>query len=70
MVDESASRDPEPSSSVLARRDVTRILQEWRSGDTNALERLTPYVYDELRRLARGHMTPRKHQARMTGSDC
>jgi RNA polymerase sigma factor (TIGR02999 family) len=34
--------------------DVTSLLQEWTSGDQDALERLLPLVYDELRRLA-GH---------------
>lgn len=32
---------------------VTRLLQDWWSGDRHALEKLTPLVYDELRRLAR-----------------
>ena len=32
--------------------DVTQLLQEWRNGDEQALERLTPLVYDELRHLA------------------
>jgi len=31
-------------------------LTEWRSGHPQALERLTPLVYDELRRLARNYM--------------
>ncbi len=31
---------------------VTRILAEWRSGDAQAVERLVPLVYDELRHLA------------------
>jgi RNA polymerase sigma factor, TIGR02999 family len=33
--------------------DVTRLLQEWRQGDGEALDRLLPIVYDELRRIAR-----------------
>ena len=33
--------------------DVTEILHEWSSGDPEAPERLMPFVYDELRRLAR-----------------
>src|SRR5262245_39299115 len=33
--------------------DVTHLLLEWRSGDSSALDRLMPLVYDELRRLAR-----------------
>ena len=36
--------------------NFTQLLTEWRSGQPQALERLTPLVYDELRRLARGHM--------------
>jgi RNA polymerase sigma factor (TIGR02999 family) len=31
---------------------VTRLLEEWRNGDREALDRLIPVVYDELRRLA------------------
>jgi RNA polymerase sigma factor (TIGR02999 family) len=36
--------------------DVTQILHDWSSGDTKAPERLMPFVYDELRRLARGFL--------------
>jgi len=36
--------------------NFTQLLTEWRSGQPHALERLTPLVYDELRRLARSHM--------------
>ena len=32
--------------------DVTRLLQAWRRGDTVALDKLVPLVYDELHRLA------------------
>jgi RNA polymerase sigma factor (TIGR02999 family) len=32
--------------------EVTRLLHDWRDGDRAALEKLTPLVYDELRRLA------------------
>ena len=35
---------------------VTQLLKDWRSGDPEALERLTPLVYDELRRLADAYM--------------
>lgn len=31
---------------------VTTLLRDWRSGDTGALEELTPLVYDDLRRIA------------------
>jgi RNA polymerase sigma factor (TIGR02999 family) len=36
--------------------NFTQLLTEWRSGHPQALERLTPLIYDELRKLARGHM--------------
>jgi RNA polymerase sigma factor (TIGR02999 family) len=36
--------------------DITQLLGEWRSGNPQALDRLTPLIYDELRRLARGYM--------------
>jgi RNA polymerase sigma factor (TIGR02999 family) len=36
--------------------DFTQLLSEWRSGHPQALERLTPLVYEELRRLARNYM--------------
>jgi RNA polymerase sigma factor (TIGR02999 family) len=36
--------------------DVTALLQAWRTGDDEALARLTPLVYDELHRLAHRSM--------------
>jgi RNA polymerase sigma-70 factor, ECF subfamily len=36
--------------------DVSEILRAWSDGDQDALDRLTPIVYDELRRLARRYM--------------
>jgi RNA polymerase sigma-70 factor, ECF subfamily len=38
------------------RTGATRLLHAWRSGDEAALERLTPIVYQDLRRLARRYM--------------
>jgi RNA polymerase sigma factor (TIGR02999 family) len=32
--------------------DLTGLLHDWREGDKTALDRLTPIVYDELRRMA------------------
>ncbi len=34
-------------------RDLTQLLRDWNAGDREALDRLIPLVYDELRRLAR-----------------
>jgi len=36
--------------------DVSALLQAWSDGDETALERLTPIVYEELRRLAHRQM--------------
>ncbi len=36
--------------------EVSTLLRAWSGGDQNALERLTPIIYDELHRLARRHM--------------
>ncbi|MEA3139133.1 MAG: hypothetical protein QOK23_1302 [Gammaproteobacteria bacterium] len=36
--------------------NFTQLLTEWQSGHSQALDRLTPLIYDELRRLARGYM--------------
>lgn len=39
-----------------AGHEVSTLLRAWGDGDQSALEKLTPIVYDELRRLARRHM--------------
>lgn len=39
-----------------AQHEVTQILNDWSGGDPKAQERLMPYVYDELRRLARSFL--------------
>jgi RNA polymerase sigma factor (TIGR02999 family) len=36
--------------------DVTELLLSWGQGDAAALDRLVPLLYDELRRVARGHL--------------
>jgi RNA polymerase sigma factor (TIGR02999 family) len=45
--------------------DITALLKAWRGGDHQALERLTPLVYDHLRRLGRQYV--RKEQAGARG---
>src|SRR5207247_940618 len=37
-------------------QEVTQLLLAWNQGDATALARLTPLVYDELRRLAHRYM--------------
>jgi RNA polymerase sigma factor (TIGR02999 family) len=44
-----------------ATAEVTQLLRAWANGDSSVLERLTPLVYDELRRMARRYM--RKERA-------
>src|ERR1700684_3140035 len=36
--------------------EVSQLLQAWREGDREALQKLTPVVYAELHRLARRYM--------------
>src|SRR6204780_3082291 len=36
--------------------EVSGLLRAWSDGDRGALDKLTPIVYDELRRLARRYM--------------
>jgi len=36
--------------------EITRLLRAWGAGDQEALDQLAPLVYNELRRIARGHM--------------
>ena len=36
--------------------DITLLLRRWSDGDSEALSELTPLVYDEIRKLARGHL--------------
>jgi len=47
-------RDDE--AEVTSRDRVSMLLRNWSDGDQSALEKLTPIVYEELRRLARHYM--------------
>ena len=37
-------------------QDITKLLLAWRNGDKQALDRLMPLVYEELRRMADRYM--------------
>src|SRR6185436_16103725 len=37
-------------------QDVTGLLQQWQAGNADALERLLPLVYEELRQVARARL--------------
>ena len=41
---------------IPASVEITALIRAWGGGDQTALNRLTPLVYDELRRIARRHM--------------
>jgi RNA polymerase sigma factor (TIGR02999 family) len=43
---------PDPSRA----HNVTELLLSWGQGDTAALDRLVPLLYEDLRRVARGHL--------------
>jgi RNA polymerase sigma factor (TIGR02999 family) len=40
----------------LPERDITALLKDWSGGDREALERLMPIVYGELKRLASSYL--------------
>jgi RNA polymerase sigma factor (TIGR02999 family) len=42
---------------------ITQLLRAWRGGDQEALERLTPLVYAELRKIAHGYMRSEREGA-------
>lgn len=46
---------------TLAADDLTGLLIEWGQGDKAALDRLTPLVYDEIRRIAHRYVQ-REHE--------
>ena len=48
--------------------EVTRLLLDWRNGDREALERLMPLVYGELRRLARHYLRGERKDHTLQGT--
>jgi RNA polymerase sigma-70 factor (ECF subfamily) len=52
--EESMSDDSAPGDSSS---QITQLLQSWRKGNENALDQLTPMVYEELHRRARYYMS-------------
>ena len=41
---------------IVEKHEVTELLVSWSRGDRSALDRLTPLLYEELRRLAAAHL--------------
>jgi RNA polymerase sigma factor (TIGR02999 family) len=56
------------SMGISSPHDVTRLLQDWRNGDKAALEKLTPLVYDELRRLANHYLRSERKDHTLQGT--
>jgi ECF sigma factor len=54
----------------LGRDDISTLLRAWSEGDRSAVERLTPAVYEELRRLAHHYMKAERpgHSLQTTAS--
>lgn len=48
--------------------EVTRLLHDWQGGDRAALEKLTPLVYDELRRLASHYLRGERRDHTLQGT--
>ena len=46
----------EPSATEITSHEITELLLAWRNGQSGALERLTPLVYQELQKLARAYL--------------
>ncbi len=44
------------TATTLASHEVTQLLLDWGQGDQQALDKLMPLVYGELRKLARQHL--------------
>src|SRR5262245_55125510 len=40
-------------------KEITQMLKQWEKGDKEALNRLMPVVYDEMRRIADRHLRRR-----------
>jgi RNA polymerase sigma-70 factor, ECF subfamily len=47
--------------SMTSQHEITRLLVDWSRGDQQALEKLTPIVYEELRRLAGRYIRQERH---------
>lgn len=53
---ETAGEAPAEASAQEGPDESSQLLIEWSRGDRTALEKLTPLVYEELRRIAHRHM--------------
>jgi ECF sigma factor len=65
----SSLRDENPVRKILLKKqevgrlyhqNVTKLLEDWSSGDQSVPDKLMPLVYDEMRRLAHQYMRREK----------
>ena len=57
LLDSSAAAMTNERQAQAEPTQITQLLSRWGKGDRAALDKLTPLVYDELRRLAHRHMS-------------
>lgn len=53
---------------VATSAEITRLLKAWGRGETAALDRLTPLVYEQLRRLAKGYIRRERGEQPLQGT--
>lgn len=53
--------DSQPGMTPESSQEISGLLAAWSEGDEEALSRLIPVVYPELRRIARLHLARRDH---------
>jgi RNA polymerase sigma factor (TIGR02999 family) len=53
---------PDRQNGTSSSENITQLLARWNEGDENALEQLTPLVYDELHRLAANYLRKERRQ--------
>ena len=60
-----------PRQNIMSRpspHEVTQLLLDWRNGDKKALDKLTPLVYNELRRLASHYLKGERKDHTLQGT--
>lgn len=62
MTDKPSASDPVPG-------DVTSLLLDWSRGRADALEKLMPVVYEELRRVAKAHLGRERREHTLQATD-
>lgn len=58
----SGLKDPHTPMATQSSESITLLLERWTEGDTSALDRLIPLVYDELHRLAVNYLRRERRQ--------